>query len=116
MASDAEGLEELPSADLPVFKELSRSCFNRGNGQVDFCRFHPLDPVLACSLDEGRVCIFEGLNHEMPFGEWSRKFLLANAGSGVCRIDWNVSYSNCFGEMNRSCVFIFLCSIFSFIC
>jgi hypothetical protein len=102
MANDTKGLEELQSAELPVFKELSRSCFNRGNGQVDFCRFHPLDPVLACSLDDGRVCIFEGLNHEIPFEEWSRKYWLANAGSWVWRIDWNVSYSN-FSNLPQNC-------------
>ena len=57
---------------------------------VSLCRFHPHKPILACALDNGRVCIFAGETPSTPFARWQKRYWKARTNSLIWSLNWNV--------------------------
>lgn len=70
----------------------SRSDFEPGHaGLVTRCSFHPREPVLACAVDGGRVCVYEADDFGVPFSQWKHVALNPAQQYPAFCLEWNVS-------------------------
>ena len=63
---------------------------------VRHCRFHPLEPKLACALQNGRVCVFISESSASFVMNWRKVLLQAVTNSHVSKIDWSVRVNEIF--------------------
>lgn len=85
-------------SSMPVeFITSSRSCYEPGHaGLVSRCSFHPRQPVLACAIEGGRVCVYQQQNLidssiVLPFSHWKETVLHGNTQCPVLCLEWSVS-------------------------
>ena len=88
----------LQSAMPREFLMSSRSCYEPGHdhGIVSRCAFHPSEPVLACAIEGGRVCVYEGSIADgsiVPFSQWQETILSPATQYPARCLEWNVSLS-----------------------
>jgi hypothetical protein len=71
--------------------------YRRSMRKVRVCRFHPTEPVLACSVN-GKVILLSADNSSVPFSNWKKKetqLKLENYRRlESIKIEWNVSKLN----------------------
>ena len=57
--------------------------------------FHPIEPVLACGLEDGRTVLLKGSHHSVSFPNWKIEREFAGKHE-IALLQWNVSYSTHF--------------------
>jgi hypothetical protein len=65
--------------------------------KIGVCRFHPTEPVLACSVN-GKVILLSADNSSVPFSNWKKEETQLKLGNyrrlESIKIEWNVSKLN----------------------
>ena len=75
---------------LEIHSEIScRKEWCVKTGWIIACSFHPLEPKLACSTENGEVCLFSGSSPTIPFENWCSLTLKSGTCSCVTTVDWN---------------------------
>lgn len=81
------------------FITSSRSCYEPGHaGLVSRCSFHPRQPVLACAIEGGRVCVYQQQENNLidssivAFQLWKETILHGTTNYPVLCLEWSVSF------------------------
>jgi WD40 repeat protein len=90
--------------DCADFHKMEIDC--EQDNYVRHCRFHPLEPKLACALQNGKVCVFVTESPASLLMNWRKVHLQAVTNAHVSKIDWNVRVNELF--------FLFCALIISF--
>ena len=71
------------------FIEVKNVLENFNKYEISCASFHPIDPVLACGLQDARVILLHAANHFVSFSEWKIKGNLRGGGEKLS-LAWNV--------------------------